>query len=361
MNNVLLDIDAGTPIQQLQSWIRDNKKGNDIVLTLDTGLQSYAYNLLEGHKGSIVALNPKTGEVYAMASRPTFDPNTLENSWDTLIEEESSPLLNRATQGLYTPGSVFKVVTATSLLEHPEIDQYYYDNGEFTVDGYTIRNYDERYYEDIDLGGALIHSVNTYFADKALKIGAADLNDTAERFYLGERIPFDIPTEASISGFAPGNSKTEIASAAFGQGTTLVTPLNMALISGAIANDGMMMQPYLVKEIISEEGEVLKETKPVMLRQSTMSTVARELKEYMVSTIDAGSLAALPGVRVGGKTGTAETTSGLTHAWFIAFAPADDPKVAVAVVLEEDGTFGATTAAPIAREIMNYVLYQLGD
>lgn len=361
LNNTLLNIQDSTPINQIKSWIEQNNKGNDVELTIDTGLQTFAYNLLEGHKGAIVAMNPSNGKIYCMVSRPGFDPNTLESNWNELIEAENSPLLNRATQGLYTPGSVFKVITAAAVIETPTVSQEYNDTGEYTIEGYTIRNYGEKVYGEIGMKEALMYSVNTYFADLGIRMGREALNTMCEKFYFGDRIPFELPTSTSISGFSKESSKQEIAAASFGQGKTLVTPLNMALVTSTIANGGTMPAPILVNRVLSFEGNVLKETKPYALRRVLTPETAKHLTAYMTDTVAAGSLAAIQGVNVAGKSGTAEVGEDTTNAWFISFAPSDNPKVAVAVVLEEDGTHGADTAAPIAGEIMKYVLFQFND
>lgn len=357
-NNTLLNVDTQKTFGQLKNLIAPTGKGNDLVLTIDNRLQERAYQLLADHKGSLVLMNYQTGDVLAMVARPSFNPLTLDQTWEELLANEDSPLLNRSTQGLYTPGSSFKVLTAASILENlTREEQAYEDKGETVIDGYTIKNYENEVYGDIDLRGALINSANAYFADKGVQVGASALHTTARKFMMNQSLPFDIPVAESIAPFASHRGLTEVAAAAFGQGKTLVTPLQMALMIGAVANDGNMPTPHLVERVVSPEGEVIRERTP-----STLSTVlptgyAKELKDDLIATVDAGTRAQIEGKMVGGKTGTAETASGLTHAWFIAFLEEEDLPLAVAVILEEDGTLGGRTAAPIAREIFLDAMY----
>lgn len=357
-NNRLLNIDPGTTFGQLKKLIAPTGKGNDLQLTLDTRLQERAYNLLEGHKGAVVLLNYKTGAVLAMADRPSFNPLELEANWDDLLADTDSPLLNRATQGLYTPGSSFKVVTATAILQSLTRDQQQYeDKGSTVIDGYTITNYLEESFGKIGMREAIVNSVNTYFAEKGLQTGATALDETARNFYMNRSIPFDIPIAISTTPFLTDRGKTDIAAASFGQGKTLVTPMQMALVAAAIANDGAMMQPSAVAKVIGPDGEILETHTPRVLTQAASTQVAQEIKADMIAAVDAGSRAQIEGHSVGGKTGTAETSSGKTHAWFIAFLEKEDLPLAVAVVLEEDDTLGGQTAAPIAAEMFLDALY----
>lgn len=356
-NSLLLNINDRTPLSELRDIIIKNDEGNDLALTLDTKLQSLAYELLDGRKGSIVLMNPQTGEVYVMVSRPTFNPNSLERDWNTLVEDTSGILMNRATQGLYAPGSIFKIITGTALLEREEkIDLDYDDKGTTTIDGHEFKNVNANVYGKIGLEKALVYSSNVYFADKSIELGAEFMGEVSERFMLNKQIPFDIATSISKSPFKSDMGKTYLAAASFGQGDLLVTPLNMAMMVSAIANEGKMMKPFLVKQIISPEGNIITSTSSIGLSTVCTPNIAATLKDYLVAAVDNDSKAQIDGVRVGGKTGTAENSSGKTHAWFVGFAPAQNPQVAVAVILEEDGTSGGDTAAPIAGRMMEAAL-----
>ena len=236
-------------------------------------------------------------------------------------------------------------------------EQQYEDKGETVIDGYTIRNYLNESFGEIGLTEAIVNSVNTYFADLAVKIGAGALDESAQKFMMGKAIPFDIPVHISTAPYATERGLTEIAAAAFGQGKTLVTPVQMAMIIASIANEGKMVQPILVSRVISPEGEVIRQNSTRTLSQVTLEGYALKLKDDLVKAVEAGSRAYIEGKTVGGKTGTAETSSGKTHAWFIAFLEERDLPLAVAVVLEEDDSLGGQTAAPIAREMFLDAMY----
>lgn len=352
-NTELLNMNKTTPIDDIKNLVIENTIGNDIMTTLDVELQSHASSLLEGHKGSIILMNPKTGEVHAMVANPTFNPNTISNDWEELINNKESPLLNRSTQGLYTPGSVIKIITATAIMEESDrIDLNYDDQGKTEVEGYTINNFEHIAHGQINMMWALVHSSNAYFVDKALEVGSLKMSDVFEKFMFNRKIGFDIPVEVSTSPFKDGMSTSDLAAASYGQGTTLVTPLNMAMSVSALANEGKMVRPILVKKIIKEDGELIRDVNTNIISQVTTSEIANTLKEYMQTVVENYHTAQIPGLDSGGKTGTAETASGLTHAWYVGFAPVDNPRFAVAVVLEEDGTLGGTTAAPIGASML---------
>ena len=353
-NDELINISKKTPIDNIKDIVIEEKKGNDIYTSLDIQLQKEANELLQGHKGSIVLLNPKTGEIYAMVSKPDFDPNNLSKDWENLITNDQSPLLNRAVNGLYTPGSIIKVITAISILENKDkINLLYDDTGSINVDGYTINNYMNQGHGQINLMWALVHSSNTYFVDKSLQLGPKILEDTFSRFMFGKGIPFDYPVESSTNPFVEGMNNLDLAAAAFGQGTTLVTPLNMALSIGAIANNGKMVIPTMINKIDRNEKDFVNEFKDNVLINSTSEEVSKELRDDLAEVVNNYDTATTYNVSSGGKTGTAETGSGFTHAWYLGFAPLEDPYLAVAVILEEDGSLGGTTAAPIGAKMLD--------
>ena len=313
--NQLMSVEEKTTFSQLKDIIITKERGNDVKLTLNKKLQEFSYEKLKGHKGSIVLLNADTGEVYVMTSRPSFNPNKIVESWDDLINDNNSPLLNRSTQGLYTPGSVFKLVTASALEENKEfMDLSYEDKGNTIIDGYKISNHEGKAYGKIGLEKALVHSVNTYFAELGVKLGREKMDDMSKRFLFSKKILFDIPVIESVSPFIAGQTKTELAAACFGQGKTLVTPLNMALISAGLGNNGVIMKPMLVKEITSTDKSIIKSYKPEILAEPLPARIANKIENYMYSVVNNGSRAKVSDIKVGGKTGTVETTSGKTHA-----------------------------------------------
>lgn len=353
-NDDLLNVNEDTPIAQLKNKFIDNTQGRDLVLTMDARLQEEAQRLLEGHKGSIVLMDVKTGEIYAMMSMPTYDPNKIEDNWHDLINDKNSVLLNRSSQGLYTPGSVIKVLTSVGLLEN--LDDFSYIDESYTiVDGYRINNYNDNAYGEIGLETALVTSSNTYFVDKGLEVGVEKMEEVFNRFLFGQSLDFELAQEIPVEPFEKDMDINEFAAALYGQGKTLVTPLQMAMSIGAIANEGKMLEPKVVKEIHdpnTKTTRIYKEEAKI-LSYVTSENLANELKSYLKTVVDNYQTATTYNVESGGKTGTAETASGLTHAWYLGFAPVDNPKFAVSVILEEDGTLGGQTAAPIGASMLD--------
>ncbi len=362
-NNTLLNINENAAINEIKNIVAPTTEGNSIKLTIDHELQAKARTLLKGKKGSIVAMNPSTGEIYAMVSLPDFDVANLKADWKTITESPDSPLINRATQGLYPPGSTFKLITTIAVLNTANLEEYYNCTGSTNINGYVFKDYQGKAHGNIDLRQALIKSCNTYFATKSIEIGKDRIGNTAERFMINNNIPFDLPIKSSQFPFKENLDKTDIAAAAIGQGKVLVTPLNMALIVSGIANEGQIVKPILVKEIISKNNKILKKNTTEVLSQGTDSITANKLKDMMVDVVKSGTgkNARIKNIKVAGKTGTAENSSGKSHAWFVGFAPADEPKIAIAVILEEEGSTGGKSAAPIARDIMIHAINNIKD
>lgn len=352
-NNVLLDINENAAINELKNLVLPTSVGNDLRLTIDHGTQEKARNLLNGRKGSIVLMNPKNGEVYAMVSLPDFNTSNLNDNWKEITESPDSPFLNRATQGLYTPGSIFKIITTLSAIESLDIDLEYVCEGSTNIDGYILKDYNEIAHGKLDLHGAFIKSCNTYFGEKSLEIGKERLGSVADRFMINQKINFDLPVKESSFPYKGDIGDTELAASAIGQGKVVATPLNMAMMASAIANNGEMVKPILVKEIINKDGKITRAITTDVISTVTGPTVANEIKDMMVDAVASGTgtNASIRNVTVAGKTGTAENPSGNSHSWFVGFAPANDPRLAVAVILEEAGTSGGQGAAPIARDL----------
>jgi len=353
-NKELLDLNDLDPIEDLKNILTDGESvGNNVVLTVDHNIQSYAYKLFGNRKGSAVLMNPKTGEIYSMISSPSFNPSTLKKDWEDIIANEDSPLLNRATMGLYAPGSIFKIITATAAIENDDTSGVYDCKGSITIDGYVLKDYKGEAHGKVDLSEALAKSCNVAFSQIGLEVGADKLRETAERYMFNANIPFDLKTAKSIF---PGkvDSEPELGASAIGQGKVLVTPLNMVMVASAIGNQGEMVKPILVREIIDSNNRVLRKNKTEVLSRVTTPEIAEQIKSMMIDVVEKGTgkNAKIKNIQVAGKTGTAENETGKEHAWFIGFAPADDPIVAVAVVVESSGKTGGTEAAPIARDLM---------
>lgn len=357
-NKHLLNI-TENPLKQITEKIVGLKeKGNNLILSVDHDLQSYAEKRLGKNKGAVVLMDPKTGEIYAMVSKPDFEPSSIKENWRDIIENNNSPLLNRVTSGLYTPGSVFKVITATqALTEFGEKNKFRCD-GSININGYKLKDYKGTAHGDLDLREALIKSCNVVFSQIGMELGEEKLRSISEKYLFNKRIPFDLKTKNSVFPDKNTMTKPELGVSAIGQGKILVTPLNMAMVTSAIANDGKMMKPILVKEVISAEGRTIKTNNVEILSRVSSKWTSEKLKEMMIGVVEEGTgkNARIKNIKVAGKTGTAENESEKEHAWFIGFAPADHPKFAIAVVLENIGSTGGKSAAPIARDIMNKAL-----
>lgn len=359
----LMDTDIEDNIKSLikNKGKEQEKIGDSLKTTLDYDVQSKAYDLLGDNKGAVVALNPKTGEVLAMVSKPSFNPNNLQEIWQSINADKNIPLLNRATAGLYPPGSTFKTVTAVSALENMSgvRNRTFQDNGELRIsDKYSLHNYEGETFGNIDFKNAYVHSSNVVFGTLGLELGNDKLKETAEKFYFNKYIPADgIPVEQSKFPTLKNYEKGSIAQTAIGQSSDLASPLQMALVSATIANGGTMMKPQLVKEVQTSKGVLVKSIQPESLGQIISTNTANTMRDFMKSVVQEGTgvNASVEGVDVCGKTGTADHQvngkDATPHSWFIGFAPYDNPQVAVAVIVE-DGGQGGKAAAGIASEVI---------
>jgi penicillin-binding protein A len=355
-------------------------KGNDVWLTLKPGPQRLAMQQLAGKCGSVVALDPRNGKVLVMASRPTYDPNLVEGDFARINNIRAScrpaaPLLNRATDGLYSPGSTFKVVTASAALDSGRFtpSSRFYDPGYCIEYGQKVRNAGNpeapETFGSVDLITGLEHSINSVFCNIGKALGAGKVLGYAKRYGFYEDPPLETPSnERAPSGlyhggrlFRPSNPQTQVdpGRLAFGQETLLATPLQMAMVAAGVGNRGAVMEPHVVDRITNPNGGVVTRTKAKKLSQAVSTKTARELTQMMEAAVQSGTgtAAQIPGIAVAGKTGTAETgVNGRYTSWFISFAPADHPRVAVAVVLQDQTGFGGQVAAPIAKSVMQAIL-----
>ncbi len=329
--------------------------GNTVILTIDSRIQQAAYQALGSNRGAIVAINPKTGAIIAMVSRPSFDPNNLENNWSEISQSGSSPLLNRASQGLYPPGSIIKVLTAEAALA----EQVATSNRQFTCTGalqiapdYTLPEANHTAHGKINLKQALAVSCNVTFGQLALDLGRSKMAKQYERYGFTKPINSDIQESAPKLPEFSRLSDGDLAQIGIGQGSLLVTPLRMAMLASTFANKGTIMKPYLVQRITAPDGELINETSPEKWLSPVSVTLAEQVGSMMVGVVNegTGTAAAVRGVQVAGKTGTAENPHGAPHAWFIGYAPAENPQIAIVVIVENAGS-GGGIAAPIARQI----------
>ncbi len=342
----------------LNAFTGTEVKGNDVVLTVDMDIQSIAGDLLGEQKGAIVVMEPSTGRILAMQSYPDFNPNTILDDWDNLKSDEDSPLINRTTQGLYPPGSTFKMVTAIAAMEYlDDWETFTVEcDGEAEFNDKVIHCYNNKAHGTVDMHDAMAQSCNCYFAEIGKRIGGENLRKVADRLFANSSIGFDMPSSQSSVVIDKSSSESELVETSIGQGKTVVTPMYMATLVSAVANGGIMKKPYIVDHIENYEGEVLKTTIPETIGEVMTYEEATALRDMMIDVVNegTGTEASLKGYQAAGKTGTAENESGIDHSWFVGFAPAENPEVAVAVILEN--AEGNKKATPIAGKIMQAVL-----
>ena len=352
------------PLKQLGNTMRGKKSPGDIVVTtLDYRLQEAAYNALGGQKGAIVALEPKTGKVLAMVSKPAYDPNRVKQDWETLTKDsnEDSALVNRATQGLYPPGSTFKVLTAIEyILENPDSYQkFHYDcQGSDSFSGNVINCYGKIAHGSLDFQSALAKSCNGAFAKIGTTLDISDFRKLTEKFMFNKELPVDFEYNKSRFSLTKDSDMGELTQTVMGQGKTMITPLENAMIAATVANQGKMMVPYAVDHVENDAGQVVTQYEPEEKGQIIEKSVAKKVNKMMQTVVTEGTAHSLQGFSfsVAGKTGSAEFDSeGTSHAWFIGFAPADNPKIAVSIVVEGAGT-GSEYALPIARRMFEEYL-----
>jgi peptidoglycan glycosyltransferase len=358
--------------------------GNDVLLTIRPGVQRFAQQLLGNRCGAVVAMDPRTGAVDVIASSPTYNPNWIsaQGGYAKILRirgacGDASALVDNATAGLYTPGSTFKLVTAAAALDTGAYtpSSTFYDPGYCVEYGRKVSNAlnpdqnGPEAYGNVTLTQGLEHSINAVFCKVGEHIGAKTILDYAKRFGFYATPPLETPSsERAPSGLYQGHrpywprdfNAVDPGRLAFGQERMVATPLQMLLVAATIANGGVVPRPYLVKRVTGPDGSVISSTRPQTLGRAIKPGTASELTQMMVDVVQAGTgtTAQIPGVQVAGKTGTAETNiPNVYNAWFVAFAPATNPRVAVAVVLEKQPNgFGGSVAAPIAKAVMEKLL-----
>ena len=354
---------------QIDQWEHKQVVGDNLTLTIDDRLQQQVANVLPDSPSAAIVADPRNGDILAMASKPGFDANQINDPsyWSALLQNPDAPLINRAVNGYYPPGSTFKLVTMSAALDSGimSLTTPFYGidaTGPLTVDFHTfpasINNLPAGV-GAVDLTHALMYSDNIAFAKVGLALGSSRFRDYVHRYGVDETPPFDIPVSQSrLLTSGETFSDLELASSAFGQGGLHVTPLQMLMIAEAQANGGSVPRPVLVKQVTGPDGSVVKSANYGSLYQPISSGTASEMRDAMVQVVEGGSgfNAKIPGVQVAAKTGTAETGGEQQpHAWFVCFAPADHPRLAVAVIVEHGGE-GAFVAAPLARQILQAAL-----
>jgi peptidoglycan glycosyltransferase len=348
------------PLEEFWSLLTgaDAAHGATLVTTIDLPVQrTLDAGLAQYPRAAGVVIDPRTGAILAIAAVPSFNPNDLDREWSSLLNDPASPLLDRSTNGLYPPGSTFKIVTAADGLDAGIVTPttLFHDTGGLRVGTFTYRNDEGEVTGTQTLTGAFALSSNVDFGALALQIGVDRWFDDAQRWGFGQSMEFDIPTARDQLPAREDVTPSVLAQLGFGQASLLVTPLRMALVAATIADGGRTPRPYIVRSIAGNDTRLA--TRSEQLAAPIGSDVAAEVRDMMIAVVahGTGTVAALPGVTVAGKTGTATNPHGPAHSWFVCFAPARAPRVAVAVIVENGG-YGASIAAPIARDVLRVAL-----
>lgn len=351
----------GNIIESVESDLKGEKTmGDHITTTLDVDLQKAAYDALGDNKGAIVVMEPDTGRILAMVSKPDFDPNTIAQDWGAIHEDASSSrLVNRATQGQYPPGSTFKIVTSLAYWrQHNTFDDFHHEcTGELEGGGFTIHCYNNHAHGSLDFPMALAKSCNTAFAKIGVDLDKEEYRQVAEELLFNKELPLDFPYRKSSFSLDKSTPKALVMQTAIGQGNTLVSPMHMAMITSAVANHGKMMKPYVVESIENYNDINVEKTEPKLYKQVMTDQEATLLSNMMQGVVEQGTASYLSGrgYTAAGKTGTAEhgnVDQTVPHSWFIGFSNVEDPDLVVSIIAEEAGT-GSDGAVPMAAHIFD--------
>ena len=334
--------------------------GDSVITTLDVDLQKIAYDSLGMYRGAVIVSEPSTGRILAMVSKPDFDPNEIDQIWDTLInDKESSVLLNRTTQGLYPPGSTFKIVTALEYIrENPDsYSQFSFQcNGRFTHGEERINCYHGTSHGSENFTKAFAKSCNSAFASIGLELDRKKFGKTLDELLFNQELKVDFAYNQSKLAMDENTTDSDVMQAAIGQGTTQITPLELNMITAAIANDGELMKPYLLDRVETADRSVVKQFSPDSYKRLMSEEEAQIMTELMEEVVKSGTGTKLSGLSytAAGKTGSAEynKVKSDSHAWFTGFAPVEEPQVCVTIIIEGAGS-GGDYAVPIAKRILD--------
>lgn len=344
-------------LRQFSDGAQEEKsQGDTLLTTLDTRLQKAAYEALGEHRGVVIAISPSTGKVRAMVSKPDFNPNDIADNWSDINDEGSSVLVNRAVQGLYPPGSTYKLMTALSYIEqNPRTyqDFHYNCDGEAIIDSVKIHCYNGEEHGKEDFTEAFAESCNTAFATIGSKLNLQEFRDLNDQCLFNRSIPFDLPVKKSQFVLDRKSSKSQVPQTAIGQGNTLMTPLHNALLISAVANDGILMKPELTEGIESFDGHKVSTTKPEKIGRLIDSNDNLALKKMLRKVVTEGTADDLDNdeYKVYGKTGTAENSGENAHAWFIGFSEKEEKADLSVCVLVENSGKASRYAVPIAKRM----------
>jgi len=351
-----------TPFQEIINDFKGTKeKGADVYTTLKVGLQKNCYNALGDRKGAVFAMNPKTGAVLACVSRPSYNPETIDSIWKKLAKDsKDSRLVNRGTQGKYTPGSIFKTFTALEFMkEDSDFKDFKYNcHGYTKVGNAKIHCFDGKAHYQVNLRDAYAYSCNSAFATIGRELKMNKFRSTCETALFNKELPLDIESTKSRFNLDSDSGEWDIASTSIGQGTTTVSPAHMCMVASAIYNKGVLMKPYLVDSVVNSYDVIVKTTDPDEYKEIIPEEYAKKLKSYMRSVCKYGTanMMAYSSYKAYGKTGTAELNSDDDiNSWFMGFAKKGKKKIAIAVCLE-DIKQGSGSATSVAKEIFDEYL-----
>lgn len=348
-------------LKRIADDISDHKsQGDTVVTTLDAQIQQVAYKALGSYEGAVIVMEPSTGKIITMVSKPDYDPNTVKQDWDTLNADGSTVLYNRATQGKYAPGSIFKIFTTLEYYrENPKNYKTYAFSceGEYSSDGQTIHCAGNKHHGQEDLRSSFANSCNSSFANLSLSLNRTTFKTTCESLLFNQRLPIAFESSKSSFTLSKEDSDGMVMQTGIGQGKTMVSPLHMVLTASAIDNNGTLMRPYLVDHIQNDSGVEVSSNQPKGYQKLMTEDEAGLLQNYMRAVVTEGTGTKLSGqsYEASGKTGTAQVSdsSDQTNAWFVGYAKKDGYKdIAVAVVVENSGA-GSTYAVPVAKNIFD--------
>jgi len=359
-NYYLINSDISITEKVTNATAGKKNPGNNVYTTLDFELQEVASNVLSTYKGAIIVTEVSTGKILALVSKPDFDPNDIAVMWDSLVnDKDSTVLLNRVTQGLYPPGSTFKIVTALEYIrENPDTwREYTFNcNGYFRSGDNRINCYHGSVHNKVSFLKSFAKSCNSSFANIGLKLDLQSFENTLNDLLFEKELPTSLVHAQSSTAINTETDEAQLIQTSIGQGKTLITPIHMNMITAAIANDGVLMEPYVVDRIESADGKPLKSYHSKTYGSLITAEESAALQELMIEVVESGTAARLAsyGHSAGGKTGSAEYNSNKedSHAWFTGFAPAENPKIAFTVIVEGVGS-GGDYAVPMVRRILD--------
>ncbi len=345
--------------------IAQKSPGDNVVTTLSSKLQKVAYDALGNNRGAVVAMEPSTGKILAMVSKPSYDPNKVDKIWEELLADKGaeSPLINRATQGLYPPGSTFKILTSLEYIrENPNsYSKYRYRcNGRIQYEDMTIHCHNNKIHGNLDLPKSFAKSCNTSYANIGKNLNMDNFYALCNELMFNSSLPIEMESNPSRFTLKKGTSGTkELMQTAIGQGNTLITPLHNAMITAAIANGGIMIKPYVVDRIENAQQGTVRKFSPKIISKPMSTKEAAYIGKMMRLVVTDGTATKLADMKqkAAGKTGSADNSSGKAHAWFVGYAPLDAPEIVVSIIVENAGT-GSDYAVPIAKQIFNAYFQQ---